>query len=100
MLEDILVFYKKHGFYEEYADELEYFCVKIAFCSSLSRIGRVTDRKLEEELICKTFEFVNANFENYKKNKYFTGKIGLYIKSVSKKNAKFFGRILGKIMKG
>lgn len=100
VLEDILNFYKKHGFYDEYRDELEYFCVKIVFCSSLSRIGRVTEPSLEKELIGQSFEFVNKHFKNYRKNKYFKGKIGMYIRLVNRWDARIFGRILGKLMKG
>ena len=54
VLQNILDFYRGNGFYEEYAAELEYFCVKICLCSSLSRIGRVTDKELETKLLDKT----------------------------------------------
>lgn len=100
VLENILEFYKKHGFYEEYIQELEYFCVKIVLCSSLSRIGRVTDKKLENELLDKSFAFINRYFPWYKQNPYFSGKIGLYIKNVNRWNSKYLGRILGRVMKG
>ena len=55
VMQNILKFYHTHGFYEAYAKELEYFCVKIALCSSLSRIGRVTDKELEGQLLDETF---------------------------------------------
>ena len=100
VLEDILAFYKKHGFYEEYRTELEYFCVKIMLCSSLSRIGRVTDKVLEKELLDRTFEFVCSNFPEYKSNPYFKGKIGIYIRLVNRGNSRLIGRVLGRIMKG
>lgn len=100
VLDDILTFYKKHGFYEEYRTELEYFCVKIMLCSSLSRIGRVTDKALERELLDRTFEFVCGNFPEYKRNPYFKGKIGIYIRLVNRGNSRLIGRVLGKIMKG
>lgn len=100
VLEDILTFYKKYGFYELYAKELEYFCVKIVLCSSLSRIGRVTDKKLENELLDESFAFIRKYFPHYKKNPYFKGKIGIYIKNVNRGNSKYLGRILGRLMKG
>ncbi len=100
VLQNVIDFYKDKGFYEEYKDELEYFCTKILLCSSLSRIGRVPDKKLEGELLDKTFEQIKSNFPNYKKNKYFSGKIGLYIKLVNRFNSKYIGRVLGRIMKG
>jgi hypothetical protein len=101
VLEDILQFYDNYGFYEEYRCELEYFCVKIALCSSLSRIGRVTDKALEDKLLDQTFEFINKYFPDYKDNKRFaSGKVGYYIKIVNRKNSKYIGRILGRVMKG
>ena len=100
VLQNIIDFYKEKGFYEEYKDEIEYFCVKILLCSSLSRIGRVPDKKLENELLDRTFSYIKEYFPDYKANKYFAGKIGLYIKVVNRFNSKYIGRILGKVMKG
>ena len=51
-------------------------------------------------LINKSFDFVNTYFPQYKKNMYFSGKTGLYIKCINKVNADVTARILGKIMKG
>ena len=81
-------------------EELEYFCVKIVLCSSLSRIGRVMDRELEQQLLDQSFAFIQKYFPEYKKNKRFAGKIGLYIKHVTRGNSKYIGRILGRVMKG
>lgn len=100
VLEDILDFYKKYHFYQQYKDELEYFYVKILLCSSLSRIGRVTDKVLQKKLLDQTFVLVKEKFPEYKLNKYFHGKIGMYIKMVSRRNSKIVGEILGKVMKG
>lgn len=100
VLQDILDYYQSHQLYEEYADELEYFCVKILMCSSLSRIGRVEDKELEKQLLDKTFGMIQDNFPQYKKNPYFAGKIGIYIKMMNRTLSKPIGRLLGKIMKG
>ena len=100
VLHNILDFYETKGFYQEYATELEYFCVKIALCSSLSRIGRVTDKKLEARLLDETFAFIHDNFPSYKDNPYFRGRTGAYIRMVNRRNSKYTGRILGKVMKG
>lgn len=100
VLKDILDFYKEKGYYEEYKAELEYFCTKIVLCSSLSRIGRVEDRKIQTELLDKSFAFLQENFPEYRKNKYFTGKIGYYIKLVRRWNSRPIGFVLGKVMKG
>ena len=100
VLENILEFYKKNEWYEEYREELEYFCTKILLCSSLSRIGRIPDKKLAGELYDTTFSFLNANFPEYKKNPYFCGMIGRYIQLVNRRNCNYIGHILGHVMKG
>lgn len=100
VLDDILGFYRRNGIYGEYKKELEYFCVKIAFCSNFSRIGRVSNRFIKKELFQKTFSFVNKFFPDYKKNEYFTGKTGLYIKSVNMHNCWFFADVLSRVMIG
>lgn len=100
VLQDIIDYYTKFGFAERYSKELEYFCVKIAFCSNLTRIGRVPDRKLRRELIGKTFDFVNSYFPKYRSNPYFGGKIGLYIKTLNPLEADLFAPIMGRLVKG
>ena len=100
VFEDYLGFYKDRKLYEEYADELEYFTTKIILCSSLSRIGRVKDKRLKKQLLDMSFEFINKWFPNYKSNKYYTGKIGKYIKLVNRRNSSIISTVLGKVMKG
>lgn len=100
VLTNLLDFYKKNHWYETYQEELEYFCVKLLLCSSLSRIGRIQDGKLAEELYDATFSFLQANFPQYRKNRYFCGKIGGYIRLVNRRNCKYIGRVLGHVMKG
>ena len=100
VLENILNFYKDKGFYDEYKAELEYFCVKILLCSSLSRIGRVRDKALQDELLNQTFSFIQAYFPQYKRNPYFSGRIGLYIRFVNRTNSRMVGKFLGHALKG
>ena len=100
VLDDILVFYRKKGLYEEYKKELEYFCVKIAFCSNLSRVGRVENGIMRRELYDKTFSFIQKSFPFYKRNDYFNGKIGFYVKSVNRANCGAYAKILSKVMVG
>jgi glycosyltransferase involved in cell wall biosynthesis len=100
VLEDTLDFYKSNNFYNIYEKELEYFCVKILLCSSLSRIGRIKDAVLAKELYDKTFSFIQENFPRYRNNPYLHGKIGLYLKLVKRGNCTHIGKILGHIMKG
>ena len=100
VLENILQFYQKYGFYEEYRQELEYFCTKIVLCSSLGRIGRVPDKKLQNELLDQSFAFIQKYFPNYKDNPYVTGKIGIYMKHVNRWNSRYIGKVIGKVLKG
>lgn len=100
VLENILEFYKEKGFYDTYQNELEYFCVKILLCSSLSRVGRIRDHKIAKELYDKTFCFIREHFPEYKQNLYLRGKIGVYLKLVNRRNCKYIGKVLGRIMKG
>ncbi len=100
VFDDIIEFYRKHSLFNRYKKELEYFCVKIAFCSNLSRIGRVDNASLRRELYDKTFDFVNKFFPNYRKNQLFKGKIGLYIKSVNIFNCGIYAKVLSKVMIG
>lgn len=100
VLEDMISFYETCNLFNDYKEELEYFCSKIITCSSLSRIGRIPDKKLEKELLKKSFEWLAAKFPEYKKNKYYTGKIGIYVKLLNIYNSKMVARILGKVLKG
>ncbi len=100
VIEDYLKFYKDRGLYEEYKTELEYFSSKIILCSSLSRIGRVSDKEIRNQLLDESFELLCKWFPNYKSNKYYGGKIGLYIKFVNRKNSSIIASVLGKVMKG
>ncbi len=100
VLEDILTFYQRNAFFERFQKELEYFCVKILLCSSLSRIGRVRDKKLASSLYDRTFTYIREKFPDYKHNPYLRGKIGVYIRLVSRWNSPYIGRILGRLRKG
>ena len=100
VLENIIEFYRKSNFYSTYRMELEYFCVKILFCSSLSRIGRIKDQSIAEDLYETTFSFIEDHFPGYMQNHYFRGKIGAYIRCVKPWNCKLAGKTLGLILRG
>ncbi len=100
VLDNIISFYKNYGYYETYQKELEYFCVKILLCSSLSRIGRIRDNRIAAELYQRTFLYIKENMPQYKQNPYLRGKIGLYLKLVNPGNSKYIGKALGFLMKG
>lgn len=67
---DIVEFYKKNGFYEEYKNELEYYCLRIAFGSNLERISRIKEYKLRKELSQNTIKQMRHLFPEYLSNVY------------------------------
>lgn len=100
VFDDIIEFFLRKGLFGKYKDELEYFCVKTAFCSNISRIGRVHSFVMRKELYDRTFAFVTKHFPDYRKNKYFNGKIGMYIKSVNRLTCGLYGKVLARVMVG
>ncbi len=81
-------YYKEHGFWEEYRNELEYFCVRILLCSSLQRISKVGEFRGACELVDETLDFIKQHFPEYRKNPYLkSGKLALYMKGMNKVTA-------------
>lgn len=93
-------YYKEHGFFDMYKDELTYFCVRVLLCSSMERIGKVDGKNARKELIKRTLKYVDKNFPDYRKNPYFSGGMqNLYMKCFNKITANFLAgliRIKGK----
>lgn len=84
VLKSSLDFYKANGFYEQYKDELEYFSVKILLCSSMQRISRVKNFREARMLQKQTFQYIDSNHKNYRKNPYIQkGKISIYMKCMN-----------------
>ena len=84
-------FYKKKGWHKEYNGELEYFCVRVLLCSSMERICRVADRKKRKALIKETLDYLDRNFKDRRKNKYFKGGFqNLYLKTFNRISAPLY----------
>ena len=84
-------FYRKNGFYDEYKNELEYFCVKVLLCSSMERISRVGKFRDSMDLAKETLQFIKENFDGYKKNPYLKGGLtNLYMKSFNGFTARIY----------
>lgn len=91
VLNSILSYYKELGFYSEYKNEIEYFCIKLLLCSSLARIALVRDRKLRNNFLYQTNLMIQKNFRQYRKNPYFKGGLkNKYIKSVNRFTLNFY----------
>ena len=69
ILDDVINYYKENEFYKEYEDELEYNYARYLLCSSLKRICKIQDKETRTRLINETWNKLNSEFPNWKKNK-------------------------------
>lgn len=67
---DIIAFYKQKEFYDQYSQELEYFCIRIGYGSNLVRVSRIKNGKLRKKLAVNTITQLERLFPNYRLNKY------------------------------
>lgn len=69
--DDIIFFYKKHGFYEKYYQELEFLAVFHIYICCFPRIIRMKGNYFERrKTMKKLFDYLNNNFNGYKRNIY------------------------------
>lgn len=81
VIRNSLDYYKTNDFWDEYKDELEYFCVKVLLCSSMQRVSRLAKFKDARELAGETLDFIEEKFPDYRRNRYFkSGMTNLYMK--------------------
>lgn len=86
-----LAFYKEHDLYDEYREEVEYFCVKVLLGTSMQRICSIKDKKERKELLNRTADYIERNFPNFKKNRYCSGGLlNLYLKCFNRHTADLF----------
>lgn len=84
VLQDIIDFYANNQLMDIYQEELEYFCVKILLCSSLSRVAKVSTKELQRKFVKQTLAMIKQYFADYRKNLYLAkGGTGLYMKCVN-----------------
>lgn len=69
ILDNVISYYKENEFYKEYEDELEYNYARYLLCSSLKRICKIQDKETRTILINETWNKLNSEFPNWKKNK-------------------------------
>lgn len=95
VLDMSLKFYRDNGFYDQYKEELEYFCVRILLCSSLQRIGKVAKASERRMLVRKTVSYLYENFPDYRKNRYFVGGLqNLYMRCFNRRTAGLFAGLI------
>lgn len=81
VIKNSIDYYKANNFWDEYKDELEYFCVKVLLCSSMQRCSRLAKFKDAKDLARETLDFIKEYFADYRKSKYFkSGMTNLYMK--------------------
>lgn len=91
VIQDSVDFYKKEHHYEQYKNELEYFCVKVLLCSSMQRISKVKGYPNSIDLVEETLQYIEKVFPEYRKNPYLSGGLkNLYMKSYNKLTARIY----------
>ena len=100
VLNNVIEFYKTKGIYEEYKEQLEYTYTRILLCSSLKRMCKIEDKNEKRKALKETWDIININFPNWKKNKILrkNNLKNLYIKSCNKYTYKFYCLILSKLV--
>lgn len=94
VIECAIDYYRANGHWANFQKELEYFCVKILYCSSLERISKLGKYGDSVELADETLQFVKDNFAQYRKNPYLkSGLINLYIRSINCVTVRVYLRI-------
>lgn len=96
ILDNVINFYKENGIYDEYKEELEYTYARYLLCSSFKRITKVQDKVMKKQLLKETWNNLNTNFPNWKKNKLIRKNSwkNRYMRSVNYFTFKIYGKIL------
>lgn len=96
ILKNILEYYKKNGFYDEYKKALEFFFAKIILCSSFSRMTKIKNKKERKYALRENWEFLNDKFPDWKKSQYLKrdkSKNGIYMRTVNKFTYKIYSSV-------
>ncbi len=76
----ILEYYQKNNLYHNYKDELEYGYVRYLYGTFIKRLAKMKNKKEFKKGYKIVKQKVKTHFPKYQKNKYLTGKKGLYLK--------------------
>ena len=92
VLDNVITYYKENEFYTEYKEELEYIYIRFLLCSSLKRICKISNKNERMKAQNETWDNINLNFPNWKKNSILKKKSlkNLYIKSNNKITFKIY----------
>ncbi|MBR6033850.1 MAG: glycosyltransferase [Clostridia bacterium] len=86
VLDHVIEYYKGQGLWEEYKEELEYTYTRYLLCSSLKRMAKIGDDETRKKLLNETWERLNNNFPEWKKNSLLKkkGLKNLYMRCINK----------------
>lgn len=96
VFDNVFNYYKEKGLYEEYFTELEYTYARVLLCSSLKRMCKIKDKQIRNGLLNLTWQKLNSNFPNWKKNRILKDNNslkGLYMKSVNSFSYKIYTKL-------
>lgn len=86
ILNDILDYYKRNGFYEDYHAALEFLFIRILLCSSMGRMARIANTTDRKKALSANWLELNSSFPAWKKNPFlhaYHGKNALFMKSMN-----------------
>ena len=70
IFQNIFRFYNEQNFGIEFEEIIEYKYVKTLFCSFLMRMLKIKDKNIRKEVIYESWEIINRERPNWRKNKY------------------------------
>lgn len=97
VLDNVINYYKEKNIFTEYFNEIEYNYARYLLCSSLLRMVKIKDKKTRKELLDYSWNKLNENFPNWKKNIYlkkYKNVKNMYMKTVNKITFKIYTFIL------
>jgi glycosyltransferase involved in cell wall biosynthesis len=69
ILENVLVYYKERGLYEQYKDRLEYIYLRELLGGTFFRIVKISDKNLKKRILIENWQKLNETFPCWKQNK-------------------------------
>lgn len=92
VFENVIEYYKNNGYYEQYKEQIEYSYVRLLLCSSLKRMCKISNKKDRKRALEETWNNINSNFPNWKKNKLLKNKglKNVYLRTINKYTYKIY----------
>ena len=96
VLDNVIDYYKKNNYYQEYKDQLEYTYTRLLLCSSLKRMCKIDNKEERKMALDETWNNLNTKFPDWKKNKLLKKKSfkNIYMRSVNRVTFKIYCCIL------